>query len=74
MEDCKSVGKLIGIKVFINEFIAYSELGKIISFRNEMISKNTFNSYKNGTLAIPNDLQMIWNVGLTTYLKHIFCI
>lgn len=62
VEDCKSVSKLIGIKIFINEFIAYSELGKIISFRDDLQSKNLFESYRNGSIELPADLQMIWNV------------
>ena len=62
VEDCKTVSKLIGIKIFINEFIAYSELGKIISFRDDLQSKNLFESYRNGSIELPADLQMIWNV------------
>ena len=62
IEDCKTVANLIGIKVFVNEFIAYSELGKIINLRNNITNYNMFDSYRNGTLKLPNDALMIWNV------------
>jgi nucleoside permease NupC len=68
VEDCKTVSKLIGIKIFINEFIAYSELGKIINFRDDLRSKNLFESYRNGSIELPADSQMIWNVKKLTYL------
>lgn len=61
-EDCQSLSKLIGIKVFVNEFAAYSELGKAISFRDEIIALNLFDSYKNGSIPLPEDIYMIWNV------------
>ena len=56
------LSNLIGIKVFVNEFIAYSELGKIINLRNNITNNNMFDSYRNGTLTLPNDTLMIWNV------------
>lgn len=61
-EDCKSVSKLIGMKVFVNEFVAYAELGKTIQFRDDIIRTGLFDAYKNGSIALPNDVYMIWNV------------
>ena len=40
--DCRKVAELIGIKIFINEYVAFTELGQIID--NTVI----FNDY-NGT-------------------------
>lgn len=64
-EDCGSVSKLIGMKVFINEFVAYSELGKAIQFRDNITQLNLFEAYHNGTLATPKDIFIIWNVKKT---------
>lgn len=61
-EDCLSVSKLLGIKTFINEFVAYKELGDVINFRKEIIENGTLELYKNGTNAIPNNIAMIWQV------------
>ena len=33
IEDCRKVAQLIGIKTFLNEFIAYEDLSKLISNR-----------------------------------------
>ena len=67
-EDCLSVAKLIGFKVFVNELVAYKKLGNVIDFRNEIIKNGTYDLYRNGTLPIPSnsDFAMIWNV------KYIF--
>ena len=37
--DCRKVAELIGFKVFINEFVAYTELGKLIT------NSETFGDY-----------------------------
>jgi len=37
-------------------------IGKIINFRNEIQSKNLFESYRNGSMELPANFQMIWNV------------
>lgn len=29
-EDCRKVAELVGVKIFINEYVAYTELSKII--------------------------------------------
>jgi nucleoside permease NupC len=62
VDDCQAVSKLIGYKIFLNEFVAYQKLGNIIDFRNKIIANNTIIFYKNGTLPLPNSLDMIWNV------------
>ncbi len=33
LDDCRQVAKLIGIKTFLNEFVAYGELGELINNR-----------------------------------------
>ena len=62
-EDCLSVGKFIALKGFINEFVAYKELGMSINFRNTILSNSTtYRMYETGVLPIPSDIAMIWNV------------
>lgn len=61
-EDCLAVAKLVGLKTFINEFIAYKELGQVINFRKEIIANNQYELYRNGTLNAPSNIAMIWNV------------
>ena len=34
--DCQNVGRFLGVKTFLNEFIAYIEMGPYIKNRNEM--------------------------------------
>ena len=60
--DCLSVAKLVGLKTFINEFIAYKELGSAINFRKQIIASNQFDLYKNGTLHAPSNETLIFNV------------
>lgn len=62
-EDCLIAGKLIGLKTFINEFVAYEELGRIINFRKEIILNSTFEAYRNGSMVLPSSQSMLWNVG-----------
>ncbi len=61
-EDCLAVGKLIGIKVILNELIAYKNLGATIKFRDAIRTNGTYELFRNGTLPIPSDITMIWNV------------
>jgi len=61
LEDCKSVSKLIGTKIFVNEFVAYEKLGKMIKFKEEIIANGTYNLYYNGTLSLPAE-GVIWSV------------
>lgn len=62
IEDCLSVGRLIGLKTFINEFVAFKELGNTINFRKQIFASNTFELYRNGTLTVPLNISMIWHV------------
>ena len=62
IDDCKVVSKLIGTKIFVNEFVAYNRLGKSIRFKEEIIKNNTFELYFNGTYVVPSDVFAIWNV------------
>ena len=62
-EDCLSVAKLVGYKVFVNEFVAYKKLGNVINLRQSIIANNTLFDYKNGSKFLPQDMSyMIWNV------------
>ena len=61
-EDCLSVSKLLGLKTFINEFVAYKDLGDVINFRNEIFKNGTQEFYRNGSTPIPNNIAMIWQV------------
>jgi nucleoside permease NupC len=45
-EDCLSVAKLVGLKIFVNEFVAYTKLGSVIDFRNEIIANGSFPLFK----------------------------
>ena len=56
------MAKLVGTKVFVNELVAFSKLGKTTRFRDEIIANGTFDLYRNGTYALPNDIVRIWNV------------
>jgi nucleoside permease NupC len=62
VDDCLSVAKLLGIKTFINEFVAYKELGDVINFRNEIIRNGTFEQFKTGIFQVPENIDMIWEV------------
>ncbi|CAM4803351.1 unnamed protein product [Rotaria magnacalcarata] len=71
--DCLLSSKLIGIKISLNEFIAYQELGKIRKLRNELILNNTFPLYLNGTLKLPSDTPMLWEDCSTIILTYALC-
>ncbi|CAF3470016.1 unnamed protein product [Rotaria sp. Silwood1] len=73
LRDCLLGSKLIGIKVSINEFIAYQELGKIRNLRNELIKNNTFPLYLNGTLTLPNDVSMLWDESSLVIMTYALC-
>lgn len=62
VEDCSQVASLIGLKTFLTEFVAYRDLGEIISKRQELILNGTFNMYKNGSIKLPDNTPIIWNV------------
>lgn len=68
--DVKNVSKMIGIKMFVNEFAAFEELGKAIRFRESIKLNGTFDLYKNGTLSVPNEIYMVWedrSILISTY-------
>ncbi|CAF0781890.1 unnamed protein product [Brachionus calyciflorus] len=70
LEDCRAISKLIGIKVFVNEFVAYSHMGNMIKTRNELINNGTLNSYLNGTLILSPDTDILINdrsIAIATY-------
>ncbi|UJR10076.1 hypothetical protein I4U23_014298 [Adineta vaga] len=71
--DCLLASKLIGIKVSLNEFIAYQELGKIRNLRNELILNNTFPLYLNGTLQLPDNMEMLWDDSSVVILTYALC-
>lgn len=57
--DCRSVARLIGLKTFTNEFVAYDQLGKIINnkkvFLQYLQSSNSSGWHYNGDdLWLPN--------------------
>ena len=46
VEDCRAVSRLIGTKIFVNEFVAYTELGKTIMFiKNNITLEGNFILY-----------------------------
>lgn len=61
-EDCLTIGKLVGYKIFLNEFVAYQKLGEAIDFRDSLIADGTFDFYRNGTLTLAAGQSIIWNV------------
>ncbi|CAF2903876.1 unnamed protein product [Rotaria sp. Silwood2] len=71
--DCLLASKLIGIKVSINEFIAYQELGKIRGLRDALMANNTFPLYLNGTLKLPSDVSMLWDENSVVILTYALC-
>lgn len=69
-EDCGAVARWLGIKVLVNEFVAYKSLGDTIKFREETLANSTYEFYRNGTYPIPSNINMIWNdrsVSISTY-------
>jgi hypothetical protein len=46
--------------VFI--FKAFTKLGTVITFRDGIIANGTYELYRNGTLHVPSDYPMLWNV------------
>jgi len=63
LEDCRQLGALIGIKTTVNEFVAYTELGKIITntdvadvwttFGGSLTSFSNQSAYLSGNITIP---------------------
>lgn len=51
VEDCRTVAGLIGTKTFLNEFIAYEELGVLIGNQDQLDAHTA----KNGTWHYQGD-------------------
>ncbi|CAF1009470.1 unnamed protein product [Adineta steineri] len=73
LQDCFLGSKLIGIKVSLNEFIAYQELGIIRKLRDELIKNETFPLYLSGNLTLPEGTQMLWNDSSLIILTYALC-
>jgi hypothetical protein len=70
-EDSVAVGNLLAKKIFVSEFISYQELGAGIRFRKAIIANGTFEFYKNGTLPLPSNIPIFWNVSVIKILTLI---
>jgi hypothetical protein len=57
--------------MFVNEFVAYAELGKTIEFRKNITLSGDWDLYRNGTSKIPDGIYMVWNVSRTKPRKFI---
>lgn len=62
IQDCKAVSKLIGIKIFVTEFLAYSQMGKMVNVRDQLIKNGLLESYLNGTYILPSGSDIIIHV------------
>ncbi|CAF2016171.1 unnamed protein product [Rotaria magnacalcarata] len=71
--DCLLASKLIGIKVSLNEFIAYEELGKIRRLRDELIMNQTFSEYLSGNIPLQAGTQMLWDESSIIILTYALC-
>jgi hypothetical protein len=49
-------------KFYLKLYSNYKELGDTISFRNYIQDSNLTASYKNGSLEVPRNVSVIWNV------------
>lgn len=58
IRDCRSVARLIGLKTFTNEFVAYDQLGGIIKnkkiFSDYVMGNHTDWHYKGDDLWLPS--------------------
>ena len=43
LDDCRTVAELIGVKTFINEFVAYGRLGRLIKYAFSLQSQGKMN-------------------------------
>ncbi|CAF1573027.1 unnamed protein product, partial [Didymodactylos carnosus] len=73
LHDCLVSSKLIGIKVALNEFIAYQKLGEIRILREAWISNGTYELYRNGTLTMPDNTVMLWDHSSIIILTYALC-
>ena len=60
VSDCSKVAELIGFKTFINEFVAYSELGKLIENRKIFDAYVGESSWVNGNLVLEGTGQILY--------------
>jgi hypothetical protein len=74
VQDCRQVSNLIGIKTFVNEFVAYAHMGQMIDLRNELIANGTFQAYQNGSLSLRPNQNILWNVRIFEKRLHISTI
>ena len=51
-EDCGTVAQLIGTKIILNEFVAFTDLGVLIA------NSNTFNQYNGTCYYINSDIYL----------------
>lgn len=71
--DVLSVSKLVGLKMFVNEFVAFSELGKSLAFRKEILDNGLYDLYKNGSLPLPETISMVWEDKSITIATYALC-
>jgi len=57
-DDCRQMAELVGVKIFINEFVAYNELSVLIA------NSHTFRDY-NGTWTRLNDDILLHDSNIT---------
>ena len=75
--DCRKVAELIGVKTFLNEFIAYAQLKDLIANRNAL---NNYTMYFNTTkwhwekddVMLDISGEILKGGVLSVSLKHIF--
>ena len=84
VEDCRKVAQLIGVKTFINEFVAFEELGVFISNRalfDTHVAKNgswswtgnrddilLYNANGNDTILTNGIINVLFDAFFTTYI------
>lgn len=54
--------------------MTFKKLGESINFRDAIIANGTFELFRNGTLPVPQDIEVLWNVNIIkkatfTYIK-----
>ena len=59
VSDCRKVAELIGFKTFINEFVAYTELGKLIDNRKALDAYTGNWTWVNGDILLTKTGQLL---------------
>ena len=62
VSNCRKVGELIGFKIFINEFVAYTELGKLIANRQVLDAYTGAWNWVNGDIVMESGRILIGGV------------